>query len=280
MNSIIKIQANLSSLTKVEEKIAVYILNNLEVVINESVQAVAKHTNTSASAVVRLSKTLGFNGFTDLKLQIARDLSQPRFEDFSEMIEKEDNIETLINKAEHTNQATFLKVYRLVDAKIVEEVINLLEQSERIFVVGLGGASIACEDLYHKLTRINKTCIYNQDFHLLLTSLAHIEVQDTVIVFSYSGKTREALIAQDYVKQKGGKSVAITSVLKSPLAKASDYTLLIPQEEKELRLGAISSRFAFLAVSDLLYLGMAKNNLEYVTDKLYNTRLLLTKLSQ
>ena len=280
MNSIVNIKENLSSLTQAERKVASYILDNLEEVVNQSVQKVAKKSGSSPSAVVRLSKTLGYNGFADLKVQLAMDLKTPLTADFSEMIQKEDTFKTIIYKAEHANKATFEKVYRLVDPNNMQRVVDALNDVNVIYIIGLGGSSIAGLDLFHKLTRINRKCVFNQDFHMFLTSLTHITENDAVIMFSYSGNTYETLLAQSHALNKKALTVSITSAARSPLARKSDHVILIPQEEKELRLGAISSRFAFLAISDLLYFGLAQNDLELVPDKLLNTRELLQKLSR
>lgn len=278
MNSIVNIRENLSSLTEAERKVASYILDNLEEVVNQSTQKVAKKSGSSPSAVVRLSKTLGYNGFADLKVQLAMDLKTPLTADFSEMIQKEDTFKTIIYKAEHANKATFEKVYHLADPNNMQRVVDALNDVNVIYIIGLGGSSIAGLDLFHKLTRINRKCVFNQDFHMFLTSLTHITENDAVIMFSYSGNTYETLLAQSHALDKKALTVSITSSAKSPLARKSDHVILIPQEEKELRLGAISSRFAFLAISDLLYFGLAQNELELVPDKLLNTRELLQKL--
>ncbi|NMB18981.1 MAG: MurR/RpiR family transcriptional regulator [Erysipelothrix sp.] len=280
MNSIVNIKENLSSLTEAEYKVATYILENMESVVNQSVQKVAKLSGSSPSAVVRLSKTLGYSGFSDLKVQLAMDMKVPLTDDFSEMIQKDDDFKTIIYKAEHANKATFDKVYRLVNPKNMESIVDDLNDVNTIYIVGLGGSSIAGLDLFHKLTRINRKCVFNQDFHMFLTSLTHITENDAIIIFSYSGNTYETLLAQSHAKERMALTVSITSNNRSTLARNSDHVILIPQEEKELRLGAISSRFAFLAISDLLYFGLAKNELEIVPDKLFKTRTLLKKLSR
>src|SRR5690554_2094424 len=96
MNSIVNIKENLSSLTEAEYKVATYILENMESVVNQSVQKVAKLSGSSPSAVVRLSKTLGYSGFSDLKVQLAMDMKVPLTDDFSEMIQKDDDFKTII----------------------------------------------------------------------------------------------------------------------------------------------------------------------------------------
>lgn len=280
MSSILQIKERFSTYTEGEERIANYIINNQETVIKESAQIVAKKTETSPSTVVRFSKRLGYSGFTDLKLKLAQDLKNPVFESLDEIIQESDSFETMIHKAQHANSVTFSKVYQLINTKKMEEAVEILSSSRKIHLIGLGGSSIICQDLYHKLTRINIDCVYNQDFHMLLTSLAHINESDCTIVFSYSGETSEAILAQKYAKSKGARTIAVTSNYKSSISRYTDCMLLIPQEEKELRLGAISSRFSFLAISDLLYFGIAKKNLNDVSSQLKDTRELLKKLSR
>ena len=115
---------------------------------------------------------------------------------------------------------------------------------------------------------------------MLLTSLTFIKESDVCIAFSYSGETYEAVLAQKQAKEKGAMTVSITANPRSSISRYSDTVLLIPKEEKELRLGAISSRFSFLVVSDLLYFGVAKRNLKVVSSKLEASRALLKDLSR
>lgn len=280
MSSILRIKEQMSSYTKGEKRIASYIIDNLDLVIQESSQVVAKKTGTSPSTVVRFSKRLGYQGFTDLKLRLAQDKQSPDMDMFESIIESDDDIHALIMKAQHANENTFNKAYKLLDENLLEKSISALTEAESIYVVGLGGSSIVAQDLYHKLTRIDKRAVYTQDFHMLLTSLTFIKETDVCIAFSYSGETYEAVLAQKQAKENGAMTVSITANPRSSISKYSDMVLLIPKEEKELRLGAISSRFSFLVVSDLLYFGVAKRNLKVVSSKLEASRALLKDLSR
>ncbi|NLW15145.1 MAG: MurR/RpiR family transcriptional regulator [Erysipelothrix sp.] len=280
MSSILKIKERMPSYTEGERRIAKYIIDHKEDVIGESSQVVAEKTKTSASSVVRFSKRLGYVGFTDLNLAIAADKELPEIDLLETIIVSNDDVHTMVQKAKHANQNTLSKTYKLLDERKLESSIEALTQADNIFIVGLGGSSIVAQDLYHKLTRINKKCTYTQDFHMLLTSLTFISKEDVSIAFSYSGETYEANLAQKQAKSKGATTVSITSNPRSSITKYSDYVLVIPQEEKELRLGSIASRFALLAISDLLYFGLAKNNLDKILDNLESSRELLKKLGR
>ena len=54
------------NLTKNEKKLSTYILENVNEVIYDSIQSIASKTNTSPAAIIRFSKKLGYNGFSEL----------------------------------------------------------------------------------------------------------------------------------------------------------------------------------------------------------------------
>lgn len=279
MSSILRIEEGMKVYTQAEKRIASYILSNKELVSNESAHIVAKKTDTSAATVVRFAKRLGYKGFTDLKIQVAKDSRHEPVKRFDQMIQESDTLATIVNKAEQANQETFLKTYRLLDIHILEKMIETLNNARNVYIVGVGGTALVCQDLHYKLTRIGVQTVYEAEFHMLLTSVANIKKEDAIIIFSYSGETYEVLLAQKTAHENGAQVLVVTSNPRSSIVKNADHTLLIPQEEQELRLGAIASRFSFLAVSDLIYLGIAHKNLSSIKNKLVNTRALLKNLS-
>ena len=64
--SLIIIESSLSDLNPSERRVAEYILEHPDEIINYSVQKLADLTNVSVATVVRLSKKLKCNGFQDL----------------------------------------------------------------------------------------------------------------------------------------------------------------------------------------------------------------------
>lgn len=67
--SLIIIESSLSDLNPSERRVAEYILEHPDEIINYSVQKLADLTNVSVATVVRLSKKLKCKGFQDLKLK-------------------------------------------------------------------------------------------------------------------------------------------------------------------------------------------------------------------
>lgn len=271
MSCLYRIKQGMDDYTATERRIAEYILDNKEDVISSSAQKLAKDISTSAAAIVRFSKTIGYEGFTHLKVELAKDRSEEE-EEFDSIITDSDNMSVLIKKMEYENMATFKNTYKLLNVAELESAIERAQGANRIYLFGIGGSGIVCEDLHQKFTRINIDSVYHHDFHLQMSALTHAKKGDVSIAFSYSGETKEIITAQRIAQSKGITTISITQLGKTSLAKHSDYIFNVPKEEAELRLGSISSRFSMFALSDLIYLGLARETAVDIREKIINTR--------
>lgn len=70
MNAYLRIKEYNDSYTATEKLIAEYILEND--ILQDSAQVLGEKTNTSAAAIIRFSKKIGFKGFSDLKMNLAQ----------------------------------------------------------------------------------------------------------------------------------------------------------------------------------------------------------------
>ena len=268
MSCIFRIKEAQESMTSTENKISQYIIENKDKVIHWSAQKLADEIETSPAALIRFSKKVGYKGFTAMKMDLALD-SHDEIEDFDSLINEEDPIEVMVKKEKYANEKTIHETYELIDYVQLEVVIDILSRAKRIYLLGVAGNGIVCLDFMHKLTRINKDVIYHEDAHILLARMSHIEKEDAVVAISYGGNTKDVNVGVRYAKEKGAKVIAITQMnLKTPLSKLADFSLHIPIEEKEVRLGAISSRNAALVLTDLIYFGIARQDSQDTKHKL------------
>ena len=278
MSCIYKIKQSSSSFTATEKRIADYILNNREQALEFTAQKLAEVTNTSAAALIRFSKKLGYMGITAMKLDLAKDEDE-NDELFNVLIDEKDSIELMVKKVQKISERNIQQTYKLLNISNLNEAIDKVKQARNIYIIGIGGSGIVCMDFMQKLTRINRNVVYHEDFDVLLARLAHITKEDILIAISYSGETQMVNLAVDYAKENNVSVIAITQYnVKSTLSKKADIKLYTPIEEKELRLGAISSRNAALVLTDLIYYGLAKDNFDKTKLDLTKTRSLIHKL--
>lgn len=235
MSCISKIK-NYTSYTSTEKKLIDYILKHKETVIYDSVQLLAGKVGTSPAAIIRFSKKMGYQGFSDLKLALAAEQkSEISTETFLEQINTNDSLETIIKKNNMANLMLVEETYKLIDIKTIQHAVDQLKRANQIFLFGTGASGNCCLDLAQKLARVNFHAIYHIDPHTQLTAGVHITDQDVAIGISYSGATKEVTSAIQYAKSRGAHTIAITQHNKNELHKLADSILVLPYQENEFR---------------------------------------------
>lgn len=280
MSCIVKIKESYPAFTDTERKIADYILKNTDEMLEMNAQQFGKVTGTSASAIIRFSQKIGYKGFTTMKVEAAKTTSTKQDEElFNVLIDQNDSIATMVKKTQQMTLRNLKQTYALLNIEQLNQAIHLLLEARNIYLVGVGGSGVVCYDFMQKLSRINKNVIYHEDLHVLAAHIAHMEARDALVAISYSGETNFINTIAKHAKTVGTPIIAITQCnVRSTLTKQADIALFTPIEEKELRLGAISSRNASLALTDLLYYGVLKNNLEEAKEDLLKTREFVRKV--
>src|SRR3712207_8519595 len=74
MSVILKLKMMRENFSKMEQKIADYILNHPEEVKQLTTYQVAKICKTSQASIVRFAKKMGFSGYPDFKLSLSQDI--------------------------------------------------------------------------------------------------------------------------------------------------------------------------------------------------------------
>ena len=182
MNAYLRIKEYNDSYTATEKLIAEYILEND--ILQDSAQVLGEKTNTSAAAIIRFSKKIGFKGFSDLKMNLAQSTKEEKQQEVDLIFEPEDNTSTLVEKGCRLNMNTVLKTYQLINIDTLEQSIDLLNNASTIYLFGVGGSSVIGLDIYQKLMRIGKKVIYNADLHVQMTFAQSMEQNDAAIIIS------------------------------------------------------------------------------------------------
>ena len=271
MSCIFKIKEGFNSFTNTERKLAEYILKNKDEVISLSAQDLSDKADISPAAVVRFSKTLGYKGFTALKVDLAKDRDEKE-NDTSVLINEDDTIKDIIRKVKVSNISSIEETIELMNIDTIKNAIEAIIKAKRIYLFGIGASGLVAMDLQQKLLRINKSTLYQMDPHAQISSAVHIEKGDIAIGISYSGETKEVNFPLKLAKENGAETIAITRYNKNSLSKIADYTIYLPNYEEELRIGAITSRIDALTIIDILYLGIAKNDFGKTKEYIKTTR--------
>lgn len=273
MNILEYIKQNYEDFTDSEKLIADYLLSNNESIINLSAKEIGEITNTSAATLIRFSKKLGFESLNEMKLKLSMSLRDIKEKADFEYINKKLETTDIIYGIKKSIDKVMEKTVNLIQEEDLEKAIELLSKAKNIYIYSVGVSGLVGQDFYYKLSRINKRCIAHVDTHLQITSSILMEPGDVAVAISYSGTTKEVIKCVENANKNNVPVISITKAsISNKLEDLSDITLKVPYVEKSLREGAMSSRISQLAIIDMLFIGMAKENIEEVENKLVATR--------
>ncbi len=273
-----RIKGMAKSFTKTDQKIADYFLHQSETALSYSVAELGSVTETSPAAIIRFVKKLRYESLSELRCDLAVELSKTDPGEKTLLLQKQDTWQTIAEKLVYLSQQVAQNTKELLKPRSLENAILHMQSAESIYLYGIGASAIVAQDLASKLIRIGKKCIFQSDSSIQLSTSVHTKPEDVVLGFSYSGQTREVLTAIRQAKHNGTYCICITSTQPNPLHTLADAVLQVPHVEDEIRIGAIGSRYGMLFLSDLLFLCTAQDQYDFVEQALLNTRKVIQSL--
>nr|WP_235775573.1 MULTISPECIES: MurR/RpiR family transcriptional regulator [Paenibacillus] len=273
---LISIKEALPTLKPQERIVADFILAHPEQTVKLSVQKLAKLTGVSEATIIRLSRSLHFKGFQELKMRLVADLAQPTWalqdtEAYQE-IQVEGLTSTLIDSISHNNMQSIQDTLAVLSAKEVERAIEAIEGARKICVFGIGASAIIAQDFMQKFSRIDRWCEAAYDFNSQATLAANLTEHDVAFGVSYSGQTEDIIQSLAVAKESGATIITLTKFGSNPVSGLADIKLFTTSLEKGIRSSATASRITQLNVIDILYVGVIRLNFESTVGLLENTR--------
>lgn len=116
--------------------------------------------------------------------------------------------------------------YKSVEKDLDDVTLNAVANASKIYFIGCGTAyhaGLYGKELFETLLHIPCECVVASE----ATALRFIDEKSFVVAITQSGETADTLIALDYCKQKGAKTLAITNVEGSSVTFQADKTLLL-----------------------------------------------------
>ncbi len=257
----LKIKESLSGLTKKEKLVANYILQFPQDVPKMSIYELAMASGTSPSAVVRLCKSLGYDGYKEFCRLLTADVSASRKEDIVyEDVRPGDNLSSIAKSVAMSNIRAIESSLQILDEAQLEQAVDAISQADRVDFYGVGTSCLVAMDAHNKFLRISKNSNANEDPHVQVLSAATLKKGDVAVIISYSGETRDILIIADIIKKTSATIIAVTKYGKNSLSTMADINLCTYSTENLIRSGAMSSRISQFTIIDILYTAVASNN--------------------
>ena len=265
------------SMTPLESEIASYILNNKNVVTKLKIQELADILFISKSAIHRFVKKIGFNGFNDLKVSIAKEnadlLENNSYINVNYPFQAKDNPRQIAFKLLELYEKAIKDTFEYVDLDQIKAVSQLIDSADVIDVYTHAHNSNIAENFQDKMLTIGRSVncpssFYNQRLTVLASDQKHV-----AIILSYSGKATFILPIVKKLYEKGVKVIQIGKAGSNYYSQYVTYHLSISDSENNLdRMSQFSSHIAMQYIMDVLYGCIynvrRKKNTKYIYDSI------------
>lgn len=265
------------SMTPLESEIASYILNNKDAVTKLKIQELADILFISKSAIHRFVKKIGFNGFNDLKVSIAKEnadlLENNSYINVNYPFQAKDNPRQIAFKLLELYEKAIKDTFEYVDLDQIKAVSQLIDSADVIDVYTHAHNSNIAENFQDKMLTIGRSVncpssFYNQRLTVLASNQKHV-----AIILSYSGKATFILPIVKKLYEKGVKVIQIGKAGSNYYSQYVTYHLSISDSENNRdRMSQFSSHIAMQYIMDVLYGCIynvrRKKNTKYIYDSI------------
>lgn len=265
------------SMTPLESEIASYILNNKDAVTKLKIQELADILFISKSAIHLFVKKIGFNGFNDLKVSIAKEnadlLENNSYINVNYPFQAKDNPRQIAFKLLELYEKAIKDTFEYVDLDQIKAVSQLIDSADVIDVYTHAHNSNIAENFQDKMLTIGRSVncpssFYNQRLTVLASDQKHV-----AIILSYSGKATFILPIVKKLYEKGVKVIQIGKAGSNYYSQYVTYHLSISDSENNRdRISQFSSHIAMQYIMDVLYGCIynvrRKKNTKYIYDSI------------
>lgn len=265
------------SMTPLESEIASYILNNKDAVMKLKIQELADTLFISKSAIHRFVKKIGFNGFNDLKVSIAKEnadlLENNSYINVNYPFQAKDNPRQIAFKLLELYEKAIKDTFEYVDLDQIKAVSQLIDSADVVDIYTHAHNSNIAENFKDKMLTIGKSVncpnsFYNQRLTVLASDQKHV-----AIILSYSGKATFILPIVKKLYEKGVKVIQIGKAGSNYYSQYVTYHLSISDSENNRdRMSQFSSHIAMQYIMDVLYACIynerRKKNTKYIYDSI------------
>lgn len=251
------IKTEYAGLTRKEQQLADCILQNYETVVSLTTSELAERAGVVKSVVIRLCQSLGFSGYTEFKLALARELARNEQFNFTPYISENDKPEHIFQKIFSSNIKTLHDTAEGIDTIMLDGAVHALEEAKNIYVYGVGTSAGIAGDFQYRLIEIGRRAFFFTDIVGMRVSAGNIAPGDTAIAISNSGRTAVTVDALRHAKENGAKTICVTSYPNSEIVKYSDFPLIIKTDEIQYPIEAISARIAHISVLDSIAVSLS-----------------------
>lgn len=257
-----------------EQKVADYVKANLDSISTMTIAELAAECQVSTPTVIRFCRSLGCDGFREFKLRLAQNLAVSRQYLNANLISN--GSESALDQVLGALHSSVDILRPQLDLEILDAAKTAIMNCRQLVVGGIGGgSSMLASEAANRLFRLGIATSSVNDSYVMQMMAATLRVEDVLLLFSASGEA-DAIVGAARIA--GGYGATTISICKSgsSLAQSSDISITLDLPEDPDIFKPTASRYAYLAVLDVLAMSVAQAAPDNTKENLRRIRASLT----
>lgn len=248
-----RVKDRYDQLRPAERRVADAVLADVGFCVDASNADIARLAGVSEPSVTRFCRAIGCEGVRDFKVKLAQSVVVGRlYLEAGPQPAPTENGSPLWDVVFREARNALAAVERQIDPALVVRAADLIAEAHQVAVFGLGGSSTSlATETQNRLFRYGVVVSAYSDPYAMRMTASTLKPNDVVIAISATGRTREVVEAVELARHYGAQAIAITAP-DSDLARSADLALAVDVPEYPDTLKPTASRFAFLALVDLV----------------------------
>jgi DNA-binding MurR/RpiR family transcriptional regulator len=257
----------LPKLTQKQQRLARALLDDELFVAFASAEDIGRRAGVDAATVVRFSRLLGYDGFTDLRDSVRRGVPQflTAVERVSRSLEDTAEARDVLGDVFAQDIRNIEETARLNSSDTIAAAVLQLGDAERVMCAGHGISTFVADHLAHQLALVG---VSSQRAPRSVVEgaidVASLTPSDVVVVVSVWRYLEHTLLLAEAAHSAGARTIGLTDSRAAPIASRTDIVLVAATETAELG----HSIGAMLTLSNVLVTGVALANPERALERL------------
>lgn len=237
-----------------EKKIANYIMQHRQDVVNMTIGELAEASGTSVATISRFCRKCEVDGFHHLKISLAKEIVESDSNTtVSNHISRKhigqslQNI--LANKVEELKQTV-----SMIDENQLNTILDCIQHAGVVQLMAVGNTIPVALDGAFKLNEIGIKAVAGTIWETQLAFALSLKKGDVLIAISNSGESRQVVKTVRAARKNGATTIGITNNPKSTIGNDVDYHIQTATREKLFLNEFCFSRVSAMTVMEILYL--------------------------
>ncbi|MEO9614065.1 MAG: MurR/RpiR family transcriptional regulator [Nitratireductor sp.] len=226
----------LSSFTPELQKAATHILENSNLVSVSSIRKMAQDADVKPNTLVRMARTLGFEGYEDFRKPFREQVIRGR-EDFPDRarwlqsLSKGGKLASLYADMAAASIENIESLFSDTDAKSVKAAADAVIKARTTYVLGVGIANVIAGNFaYLAGMAVGSVVAIPRDGSLPVDGLVRADKNDVLMAMTFKPYRREVVEAVDVAVAHGMKVIGISDSPASPILAKARHRFVVPMD--------------------------------------------------